>query len=94
MLPSQVNVVQGDKGYDTNAVRPQIEAAGAAPDIPTKSNRRYEPGFSPALYRDRNAVERVFGRLKDFRRIGTRHDRRADVYLSAVCRAASVSYWL
>ncbi|WP_425483185.1 IS5 family transposase [Chelativorans alearense] len=94
MLPSQVDVVQGDKGYDSNAIRLQIEAAGAAPNIPPKSNRRYKPGFSPALYRDRNAVERMFGRLKDFRRIGTRYDRRADVYLSAVCLAATVSYWL
>lgn len=94
MLPSQVNVVQGDKGYDSNAVRSQIEATGAAPNIPPKSNRRYKPGFSPALYRDRNAVERMFGRLKDFRRIGTRYDRRADVYFSAVCLAAAVSYWL
>ena len=41
-----------------------------------------------------NAVERMFERLKNFRRIGTRYDRRADVYLSAVCLAAAVSYWL
>lgn len=94
MLPSQVDLVQGDKGYDSNAIRLQIEAAGAAPNIPPKSNRRYKPGFSPALYRDRNAVERMFGRLKDFRRIGTRYDRRADVYLSAVCLVATMSYWL
>lgn len=94
MLPSQVNGVQGDKGYDSNAVRSQIEAAGTASNIPPKSNRRYKPGFSPALYRDGNAVERMFGRLKDFRRIGTRYDRRADVYPSVVCLAAAVSYWL
>jgi len=37
MLPSQVDVVQGDKGYDSNAIRLQIEAAGAAPNIPPKS---------------------------------------------------------
>lgn len=40
LLPSRVNVVQGDKGYDRNAVRLQIEAAGAAPNIPPKSNCR------------------------------------------------------
>ena len=89
-----MNVVQGDKGYDSNAVRLQIEAAGAAPNIPPKSNRRYKPGFSKALYRNRNAVERMFGRLKDFRRIGTRYDRRADLFLSTVCLAAAISYWL
>ena len=84
-----MNVVQGDKGYDSNAVRAQIESAGAAPNTPPKPNRRYKPGFSPALYRDRNAVERMFGRLKDFRRIGTRYDRKANVFLSAVCLAAT-----
>jgi hypothetical protein len=51
LLPPEVNIVQGDKGYDSNAVRSRIEAAGAAPNIPPKSNRRYKPGFSPALYR-------------------------------------------
>ena len=87
-------MIQGDKGYDSNAVRRQIEEAGAAPNIPPKLNRRYRPGFSKALYRNRNAIERMFGRLKDFRRIATRYDRRADVFLAAVALAATVSYWL
>jgi transposase len=84
VLPSQVDFVQEDKGYDSNAVRSQIESAGAAPKIPPKSNRHYKSDFSPSLYRDRNAVKRIFGRLKGSRRMGTRCDRRADVYLSAV----------
>jgi len=41
-----------------------------------------------------NAIERMFGRLKDFRRIDTRYDRLADNFLAAVCLAAVVSYWL
>jgi len=68
--------------------------AGAAPNLPPKSSRRTKPGISPALYRDRNAVERMFGRLKDFHRISTRYDRRADVFLAAICLEATVSYWL
>jgi transposase len=39
---------------------------GAAPNIPPKANRRWKNCFSPYLYRDRNAIERMFGRLKDF----------------------------
>ena len=46
------------------------------------------------LYRGRNAIERMFGRLEDFRRIATRYDRSATIYLAAVCLAATVSYWL
>lgn len=94
LLPPEVNIVQADNEYDGNAVRSRIEAAGAAPNIPPKSKRRYKPGFSPALYGDRNAVERMFGILKDFRRICAPFDRRADVYLSAIYLAATVTYWL
>ena len=87
-------MVHGDKGYDSNAIRHQIEAAGSVPNIPPKSNRKWKNCFSPHLYRDRNAIERMFGRLKDFRRIATRYDRLATNYFAAVCLAAIVSYWL
>jgi transposase len=70
-------ILHGDKGYDTDAVRRKIESKGAAPNIPPKINRRWKNCFSPWLYRHRNAIERMFGRLKDFRRIATRYDRLA-----------------
>jgi transposase len=60
----------------------------------TKANRTWKNCFSPYLYRDRNAIERMFCRLKDFRRIATRYDRLATNFLAAVCIAATVSYWL
>jgi transposase len=87
-------VLHADKGYDTDAIRRQVEACGAAPNIPSKTTRRWKACFSPALYRGRNAIERMFCRLKDFRRIATRYDRLATNYLAAVCIAATVSYWL
>lgn len=92
-LPS-TTLLHGDKGYDTDAVRRKIEASGAAPNIPPKINRRWKPCFSRVLYRDRNAIERMFGRIKDFRRIATRYDRLATNFLAAVHLAATVSYWL
>jgi len=87
-------ILLGDKGYDSDAIRRQIEATGAAPNIPPKSNRLWKPCFSLVLYKGRNAIERMFGRLKDFRRIATRYDRLATHYLAAVCIAATVSHWL
>ena len=87
-------IVHADKAYDTNAIRRAVEARGALPNIPPKSNRRWKSCFSPYLYRDRNAIERMFGRLKDFRRIATRYDRLAANFLAAVCLAATVSYWI
>ena len=88
------DVVNGDKGYDSDALREQIRERGALANIPPKANRKEKPCFSPFLYRDRNAVERMFCRLKDFRRIATRYDKNATNFLAAVCLAAAVSYWL
>lgn len=88
------SILHGDKGYDSNAVRRKIEGRGAAPNIPPKVNRRWKCCFSPALYRDRNAIERMFGRIKDFRRIATRYDKLARNFLAAVCLVATVCYWL
>ena len=71
-----------------------VYARRRQPNIPPKANRRWKNCFSPALYRGRNAIERMFCRLKDFRRIATRYDRLATNFLAAVCIAATVSYWL
>ena len=67
-LPS-ASILHADKGYDSNAVRRQVEERGVMPNIPPKANRKWKNCFSPFLYRNRNAIERMFGRLKDFRRI-------------------------
>ena len=52
-------ILHGDKGYDSNAIRRKIEDKGAMPNIPPKANRRWKNCFSPFLYRDRNAIERL-----------------------------------
>ena len=60
-----------------------------APNIPPKANRQWKNCFSPFLYRNRNAIERMFGRLKDFRRVATRYDRNAANFLAAVSISAT-----
>jgi len=90
----ECEIVHADKGYDADGIRRQIETRGAMPNIPPKANRKWKNCFSPFLHRDRNAIERMFCRLKDFRRIATRYDRNAVNFLAAVCIAATVSYWL
>ena len=72
--------------------RSKVEGRGAIPNIPPKANRKWKNCFSPFLYRAR--IERMFCRLKDFRRVATRYDRNAANFLAAVCIAATVSYWL
>lgn len=91
-LPA-VRVLHSDKG-DTDLIRRRVEANGTFPKHPAKANRLWRNSFSPFLYRARNAIERMFWRLKDLRRIATRYDRLATNSLAAVCIAATVSYWL
>ena len=93
-LPPNALVVIGDKGYDSTVIRDQLKGLGAFPNIPPRKNRKRRIFWCRDFYRNRNAIERMFGRLKDFRRIATRYDRRADVFLSAVALAAAVSYWV
>ena len=83
-----------DCAYDTNAVRQQIETQGAVPSIPSKRTRIWKSCFSLVLYRGRDAIERMFCRLKDYRRIATRYDKNAINFASAVYLAAALSYWL
>jgi len=87
-------LVNADKGYDSNAIRRQIGERGAFANIPPKANRLWKNCFSPFLYRDRNAIERMFCRIKDFRRVATRYDRNATNFLAAVQIAATVAFWL
>ena len=91
-LPA-ARVLHGDKGYDTDALRRQVEAKGTLPNIPPKANRIWKNCFSPVLYRARNAIERMFCRLKDFRRIATRYDRLARNYIAALALVAVASEW-
>jgi transposase len=88
------DVVHGDKGYDANPLRRKIQDRRALANIPPKANRTWKTCFSPFLYRNRNAIERMFCRLKDFRRIATRYDRNATNFLAAVCIVATVCFWL
>jgi transposase len=63
------------------------------PNIPAQGPPALEELLLAVLYRDHNAIERMFCQLKDFRRVATRYDRNAVNFLAAVCIAA-VSYWL
>lgn len=76
-----------DKRDDTDAIPQPIAEAQAAPSIPSEVNRCGEPCFSFVPYCGRNAIERMFGRLKGLRRIATRFDYLATNHLAAVCLA-------
>ena len=84
----------GDKAYDSNELRADLDEQGTKPVIPNRSNRKQRFSFSKLLYKLRWRIEAAFNRLKDFRRIATRYDRLARNYLASVCLAAALVWWI
>jgi transposase len=84
----------GDKGYDSDWFRAALAARGITPCIPPKSNRKVQYRYDKAVYKKRHLVENLFAKLKDWRRIHTRYDRCAHTFMSAICIAATVIFWL
>ena len=87
-------VLIGDRGYDSDPFRDGLRAMGIEPCIPGRNNRLRPVTYDEGLYRQRNRIERMFGRLKDWRRIAMRYDRCARTFFSAICIAATVTFWL
>lgn len=86
--------VIADKGYDSAALRDWLAERGSQPVIPPRKNRKIQYEYDQALYKQRNAVERFFCRIKDFKRIALRYDRHAHTFLSAIFLAAIIACWI
>jgi transposase len=85
--------VAADKGYSYRPVRSYLRGRGMGRIIPTRTDQRRHPHFDRAAYRERNRVERLINRLKQFRRVATRYEKRACNYLAMVTIAA-ITLWL
>lgn len=84
----ETDTVIADKGYDSDANREAIRDQGAEPCIPPRKNRKEPEAYDRHLYKERNVVERFFGRIKRYRRIATRFDKKARNYLGFVWLAS------
>jgi transposase len=84
----------GDKAYDSDELRKELEDRGIKPVIPNKSNRKRRFRFNKKSYRQRHRIENAFCRLKDFRRIATRYDKLARNFLASICLAAAIVWWV
>lgn len=82
-----------DRGYDAKAIVDLVAAKGGSAHIPTQKDRKVQRSVDPALYRQRNLVERFFCKLKHFRRVATRFDKLARNFLAAVL-ITSARLWL
>ena len=83
-----------DKAYDTNSLRSLLAAKRIEAVIPSIRRRKPLIPYDVLVYRDRNLIERMFGRLKDFRRVATRYDKLARNFLAGALIAAAVTWWL
>jgi transposase len=70
-----------------------MKARGAWANVPAMPGRKRKPAFSSFLCRYRNLVERFFSKLKHFRAIATRYDKRGDTFMAAV-KLASLKIWM
>jgi transposase len=70
----------GDKAFTGRPVRAFLRRRGIGAVIPTRKKERRRPGFNRDAYRRRNRVERLINRLKQFRRVATRYEKRAANY--------------
>jgi transposase len=96
LLPSlpRAGTLLADRGYDADWFRNALKERDIQPCIPSRRGRRLAIPHDLDLYRLRHRIENMFARLKDWRRIATRYDRCADIFLSACALAAVVMFWI
>jgi transposase len=82
-----------DKAYDADKLRDWLKQRRIKAVIPSSAARRTPYPLDRTAYRRRNVIERMFGKLKNWRRIATRYDRLARNYLSALALVSIVVAW-
>lgn len=85
--------VVGDKGYRSKRIRQYLQQHGIRMTMPHKAKERRRGSFDRAVYRERNRIERLINRLKQYRRIATRYEKRAANYL-AMLTLVAIRLWL
>ena len=85
--------ILGDRGYDSQELIDYIYERGGEATIPSRKGAKHERRCDWCLYKERHLVEKLFLKLKGFRRIATRYDKLACTYLGFLC-IASILLWL
>jgi transposase len=76
--------VVADKAYHSEDIKEQVLNEGLAAHIPSKSNAVVEWPIDPEAYKERNKVERLVNKLKQFRRIATRYEKLQACFLTLI----------
>src|SRR3954471_10015631 len=96
-LPGVPKWVVADRGLSSHAFREHVWSLGARPAIPSKRNEE-EVACPEWIYANRNLVnrnlvERLWARLKEWRAIATRYEKTASSFMGVLCLAATLD-WL
>ena len=81
-IPFEVGIA--DKGYDSKKLVRAIRARGAEAVIPSLSNRKEQRAYDRERYKDRNLAERLWSKIKQYRRVATRYEKTARNFLGFV----------
>lgn len=85
--------VAGDKGYSSRTVRASLRRRGMGAVIPRRRDEPAQQAFDRAAYRERNRVERLINRLKQYRALATRYEK-LTVTFHALLTIAMILMWL
>jgi transposase len=85
--------MSGDKGYDAHYVVEAVTSTGDEAVIPPRSQRKTTKAYDKEVYKEKNLIERMFNKLKHFRRVATRYDT-LDVAYLAFALFAGIYLWL
>ena len=80
----------GDRAFDADWLRAELDTRGAAAVIPPKANRKARITYDNAMYRWRHLVENFFAKLKEFRAIATRYEKTDDSFRANIHLAATI----
>ncbi len=86
----EIDALIGDKGFDNDWLRKELDERGAIAVIPPKADRRTAIACDFAMYRWRHLVENFFCDLKQYRRIATRYDKTDHSFAAMINLAATV----
>ena len=83
----------GDKAFDVDWLRAELNTRGAVAVIPPKASRKAIIPCDQAMYRWRHLIENLFAKLKEFRAVATRYDKTATSYAAGIAIAATLDWF-
>ena len=86
-------LILADKGYDSDKFVRWLEERGGVAVIPSRIIAKHPRKTDWHTYKERHLVEKLFLKLKAFRRIAARYDKYAFTYMGFLC-LASILIWI